>query len=139
LTDPLTILFSRASPATFVNSNGLIEFVGVNVPRYEHDPTTLAPKCLLIEASAMNLAQRTHDLRAWSRIGVTTLSTESDTVVFPILVAGKPTFLVMASGTFSPKHIRRAFTPTPNMATASVYLRRGTNNFTQIFFAGDTT
>ena len=67
LTDPLTILFSRASLATFVNSNGLIESIGANVLRYDHDPITLAPKGVLIEGERTNRISRSNDIAAWTR------------------------------------------------------------------------
>ena len=48
--------FTRASTtSTFINSSGLIATAGTNVPRFNYDPTTLAPRGLLIEGSATNI------------------------------------------------------------------------------------
>ena len=50
-----TPTFTRASTATFVGSNGLIQSATINTPRFDHDPVTLACKGLLIEESRTNL------------------------------------------------------------------------------------
>lgn len=50
------ITFTRATTATFVGSNGLIQTAAINAPRFDYDPVTLAPKGLLIEE------QRTNDI-----------------------------------------------------------------------------
>jgi hypothetical protein len=50
-----TPTFTRASTATFVGSNGLIQSAAINAPRFDHDPATLACKGLLIEESRTNL------------------------------------------------------------------------------------
>lgn len=58
------VTFSRSSIATRVNSIGLIETVGNNVPRFDYDPVTLAPKGLLIEESRTNLALNSNTFNA---------------------------------------------------------------------------
>jgi len=57
-----TPVFTRASTATFVGSNGLIQSAAVNAPRFDHDPITLACKGLLIEESRTNFAIYSEDL-----------------------------------------------------------------------------
>jgi hypothetical protein len=50
------LTFTRASTtATYINSSGYVTTAGTNVPRFDYDPTTLAPRGLLIEAAATNL------------------------------------------------------------------------------------
>jgi hypothetical protein len=49
-----TPTFTRASTATFVGSNGLIQTAAINAPRFDHDPVTLASRGLLIEDSRTN-------------------------------------------------------------------------------------
>jgi hypothetical protein len=51
----LTPSFTRASIATVVNSQGLVETVPADAPRFDHDPVTLAPKGLLLKESRTNL------------------------------------------------------------------------------------
>ena len=50
-----TPTFTRASTATFVGSDGLIQSAAINEPRFDHDPITLVSKGLLIEESRTNV------------------------------------------------------------------------------------
>jgi len=50
-----TPVFTRASTATFVGSDGLIQSAAINQARFDHDPVTLASRGLLIEESRTNL------------------------------------------------------------------------------------
>ena len=52
---PAGLTFSRSSIATRINASGLIETVGNDVPRFDYDPVTLAPKGILIEESRTNI------------------------------------------------------------------------------------
>lgn len=56
-----TPTFTRASTATFVGSDGLIQSAAINSPRFDHDPVTLACKGLLIEESRTNLCLRSEE------------------------------------------------------------------------------
>jgi hypothetical protein len=49
------ITFTRASSGTRVNSSGVIESIASNLPRFDYDTVTLAPKGLLIEEQRTNL------------------------------------------------------------------------------------
>jgi hypothetical protein len=50
------LTFTRASTtATYINSSGYVTTAGTDVPRFDHDPTTLAPRGLLVEGQATNL------------------------------------------------------------------------------------
>ena len=48
------ITFSRASSATLVGSNGLIQTAGINRPRFDYDPTTVTLNGLLLEQGSTN-------------------------------------------------------------------------------------
>jgi hypothetical protein len=48
------VTFTRASTGTFVGSNGSIQTAAINGPRFDYNPTTLAPKGLLIEEQRTN-------------------------------------------------------------------------------------
>lgn len=52
--DPL-LTFTRASTGTFINASGLVATASNNVARFDYDPTTQAPRGLLIEGTATNL------------------------------------------------------------------------------------
>jgi hypothetical protein len=56
-----TPTFTRASTATFVGSDGLIQSAAVNAARFDHDPVTLACKGLLIEEARTNNLQRSEE------------------------------------------------------------------------------
>lgn len=56
-----TPTFTRASAATFIGSNGLIQSAAINAPRFDHDPVTLASRGLLIEESRTNLLPRSEE------------------------------------------------------------------------------
>ena len=63
------ITFTRASSATFVGSNGLIQSATTNTPRFDYDPVTLAAKGLLIEEQRTNLLTYSDDFTnaSWSK------------------------------------------------------------------------
>jgi hypothetical protein len=50
------VTFTRASTATFVGSNGIIQTAAINAPRFDYNPSTLAPLGLLIEEQRTNVA-----------------------------------------------------------------------------------
>ena len=71
------ITFSRASTATFVGSNGLIQSAAINAPRFDYNPSTLAARGLLIEEQRTNLALWSSDLTnvLWVKTAMTTALT----------------------------------------------------------------
>jgi len=56
------ITFTRASTAVVTASNGLLQTVPVDSPRFEYDPTTLVAKGLLIEEARTNLLRWSDDI-----------------------------------------------------------------------------
>jgi hypothetical protein len=76
-----TPVFTRASTATFVGSDGLIQSAAVNEPRFDHDPLTLACKGLLIEEARTNLLLQSEDFgTTWTQ---TNISVSSNVAVAP--------------------------------------------------------
>jgi hypothetical protein len=67
------VTFTRASTATFVGSNGLIQSAAINAPRFDYDPVTLAAKGLLIEEQRTNLMawSEEFDNEGWGKNGAT--------------------------------------------------------------------
>ena len=49
------ITYTRTGPASYIDENGLVKFVGDNTPRFDHDPVTRECKGLLIEPSRTNI------------------------------------------------------------------------------------
>lgn len=71
--------FSRNSAATFVGSNGLIQYAPANTPRFDYDPVTLQPRGLLIEEQRTNLLTFSEQFEnaVWSKIAVVTTANQS--------------------------------------------------------------
>jgi hypothetical protein len=67
------VTFTRATTATFVGSNGLIQSAAINAPRFDYDPVTLAPKGLLIEEARTNIAlySEQFDNVVWVKLNAT--------------------------------------------------------------------
>jgi hypothetical protein len=59
---PFQPTFTRAGSATFVGSSGLIQTAATDIPRFQHDPVSLARRGLLVEASRTNLLLRSQGL-----------------------------------------------------------------------------
>ena len=52
------LTFTRGSTGTRINASGFVETMSNNVARFDHDPTTLAPRGLLVEGQVENLCQQ---------------------------------------------------------------------------------
>jgi hypothetical protein len=62
------ITFTRSTTATFTGSDGLIQTAAIDAPRFDYNPTTLAPLGLLIEEQRVNLLLYSTDLSTgWSK------------------------------------------------------------------------
>jgi hypothetical protein len=63
--------FTRASTAMAYDSAGVLTSYAINVPRFDYDPVTLAPKGLLIEEARTNILLRSADMThaAWGAGG----------------------------------------------------------------------
>lgn len=66
---PPSVTFTRASTATRVGPSGLIETVGINVPRLDYDPITRACLGLLVEEQRTNEAWPSEPSTASTRTG----------------------------------------------------------------------
>jgi hypothetical protein len=126
--------FTRASIATFVNSQGLIEIAPADTPRFEYDPVTGAPKGLLLEEARTNLVLQSRDLShvSWVKVRVALTTTTN----FPIF-AEMPVFLMAGTGAVGDKYVYRTFSASSNTRTFSVFLRAGTGVFAQIIGGND--
>jgi hypothetical protein len=112
--DPRVSVTRALNTATAVNSSGFIAVVNANLPRFDYDPATLAPKGLLIEEARTNalLYSQEFDNIVWGKIAATVTAnsttspdgtTNADTLVesattdthyayiAPILLAGTNT------------------------------------------------
>ena len=117
---PLSVV--RDSIATRVNEAGFIEVVPANTPRFNYDPTTLAPLGLLIEPEAENLIAIA-DITQWTKTRVAVSATLS--------VFSNPVYFVKGDGSNGQHNILTPY-PTVNYdtyRTLSIYMKNGTNRF----------
>lgn len=126
------ITFTRASSATQYNSAGTLIEVGSDVARLDYDPTTLAPKGLLIEEQRTNLLTYSSEFEnaAWTKsVGVTVTTnaitspdgtTSADLISAPQDSGCYQTLLSVGTGV---------------TVTNSVYIKAGTA--TQLLFRDD--
>lgn len=135
------ITFTRAgSTATVINSNGLLQSVNADIPRFDYDPITLVCKGLLIEEASTNLVPYSQDFSnaVWSvktnvgvaasatidpagETGAYTLTANANNVIFGRVITGT------ASAPYSYSLWIRRKTGTGNISMAV-----GDNVFVQI-------
>jgi hypothetical protein len=123
--------YTRNSIATFINSRGLVEQVtaaATNDPtkaRFDYDPTTLAPRGLLLEGSATNELTNSETFgTGWTDTNITRNSTNNTSP------ANDLTALRVTASAANATIIRSAAMGTSAQRTLSVWLRRvsGTGN-----------
>ncbi|MBO6755754.1 MAG: hypothetical protein JJ902_05475 [Roseibium sp.] len=56
--------FARASAGTYFDAQGVLQTAAADVPRFDHDPVTGAPRGLLVEGAATNLLAWPEDFSA---------------------------------------------------------------------------
>jgi hypothetical protein len=120
------LTFTRASTtATYINSSGYVTTAGTNVPRFDHDPTTRAPRGLLVEGSATNLLTYSEDYSqvAWTKSVVDRTTGQSS----PDGTTGAT--LISENATSYAKHgLERTQTITAGVHTFSVWLKEPSTN-----------
>jgi hypothetical protein len=120
-----TPTFTRASSATFVGSNGLIQTAATNIPRFDH---TAAGVCrgLLIEESRTNLLVRSEEFNdaAWIKINASvtanSVTSPSGTLTADTLVRSGTSIALLASADLVAGAVS---------LTSSLYAKAGTQNF----------
>lgn len=117
------VTFTRASVATYFNSAGVMSSAGINTARFDHDPTTLAVRGLLLEEQRTNLLLN-------SLLNGTNLSTQSVTVSatsYTLSFFGTGTVTLSGASTAGPlvgtgatNKVSLTFTPIAGMLTLTV-------------------
>ena len=125
-----TPVFTRSSTATYIGSDGLIQSSAINSPRFEHDPSTLACKGLLIEEQRTNMVSYSSQFEnstGWNqtRAIVTANQTTSPS-------GSSDADLITAQNSQYGGILRRATNPTyatNTTYTMSVYAKAGTHSY----------
>jgi len=127
-----TPVFTRASTATFVGSDGLIQSAAINAARFDHDPLTLACKGLLIEEARTNLITGSNAFNTWT-LGNATFATSS--VVTP---EGTADAWKLVEDILLANHsANRLFTPVSGTTyTASAWIKSAENGFAFVGLTG---
>jgi len=106
-----TPVLTRASTATFIGSDGLIQSAAINQARFDHNPTTLACKGLLIEESRTNLVFPSAALTTQTRTVTAAAHTLSFYGTGTIVLSGVHVATVTGTGAY-PTRTTLTFTPT---------------------------
>ena len=114
-----TPVFTRASTATFIGSNGLIQSVAINEARFDHDPVTLASRGLLIEESRTNLVFPSDALATQTRTVTAVAHTLSFYGTGTVVLSGTHSATVVGTGAY-PTRTTLTFTPTAGSLTLTV-------------------
>lgn len=114
------VTFTRASTATRTNPSGIIESVSTNTARFDYNPTTLAPKGLLIEESRTNLLTYSEqfDNAAWTKSNAAVSGT--NTIIAP-------------DGTTTAEEVRDGTATNIHSAFQGVTLASGTTYVASVF------
>jgi hypothetical protein len=129
--DPRVTVTRALNTATRVNSSGLVEIVNANLPRFDYNPSTLAPRGLLIEEARTNLMLQSSDFGnvLWTKSNATITS---DAITSPdgTLTADK---LVENTATNSHFVFQNSACATATSYTYTVFAKKGERNFLSIF------
>ena len=111
--------FTRASTATQINADGLIETAASGAYRVEYDPSTRATRGILVEESRTNLLLNSATLSTQS----VTVTAAAHTLSFygtgSVTLSGAATATVNGTGAY-PTQTKSTFTPTAGTLTLTV-------------------
>jgi hypothetical protein len=113
------ITFTRASNATFVDSNGLIQTATTDVPRFDHNPATGESLGLLIEEERVNLLLNSETLATQTVTVTAAARTLSFYGTGSVVLSGAHSATVNGTGAY-PTRTTLTFTPTAGSLTLTV-------------------
>jgi hypothetical protein len=113
------ITFRRSSTGTYVDSDGLIKTAGINVPRFDHNPTTGESLGLLVEEARTNVVTYSViDATNWTTTDGATITANAAVAPDGTLTAALVTF----PGANVPR-INRSLTVGAGTVTQTVWLK----------------
>jgi hypothetical protein len=113
------ITFTRASNATFFDSNGLIQTTTTNTPRFDHNPATGESLGLLVEEQRVNLLLNSETLVTQSATVAAAAHTLSFYGTGSVVLSGAHSATVNGTGAY-PTRTTLTFTPTAGSLTLTV-------------------
>lgn len=115
------VTFTRASEATFVNSQGQIQTAANNAPRFDHNPSTGESLGLLVEEQRQNLLLNSGTLSTQNVTVTAVAHTLSFTGTGTITLSGTSTAgPLVGTGTGAANRVSLTFTPTAGTLTLTV-------------------
>ncbi len=121
------ITFTRASSATYIDSAGTLQTAAVDVPRFDHNPTTGESLGLLVEEARTNLLLRSEefDNASWA---LSSLAVTANQIASPS--GSTSADLIAGSAGTANKYIYQIYTAsTSGTFTFSVFAKAGTESF----------
>jgi hypothetical protein len=113
------ITFTRASNATFFDSNGLIQTATTDVPRFDHNPATGESLGLLVEEQRVNLLLNSETLATQSATVAAAAHTLSFYGTGSVVLSGAHSATVNGTGAY-PTRTTLTFTPSAGSLTLTV-------------------
>jgi len=121
--DPRVTITRSLNTATRINSSGLIELVNADLPRFDHNPSTLICRGLLREDSRANLLLNSTIDGANLATQSVTVTAAAHTISFygtgTITLSGTHSATVTGTGAY-PSRVTYTFTPTAGSLTCTV-------------------
>jgi hypothetical protein len=115
------VTFTRASSATFIDSAGTLQTAAVDVPRFDHNPTTGESLGLLVEEQRTNLLLNSGTLSTQSATVTAVAHTLHFTGTGTITLTGASTAgPLVGTGTGEANRVSLTFTPTAGSLTLTV-------------------
>jgi hypothetical protein len=126
-----TPVFTRASTATFVGSDGLIQSAAIDATRFDHDPLTLACKGLLIEEQRDNLISHSEaiDNISWNSFSTATGANVANTTPSGSATSTRLTAVASASAASRQRVRVLILASGASDRTSSCFIKAGTSDF----------
>jgi hypothetical protein len=125
------LTFTRASDATRVNAEGLIESVATGVPRIDYTGGGCAK--LLLQPQRTNLMRNSEQLNSWLKLDI---SVTSNSTTSPDGTQNADTITATGAGSLSHLIYQNLAFTSGTSYTLSVFAKANTSDYIQLVFAG---
>jgi hypothetical protein len=125
------LTFTRASTATRVNAEGLIESVATGVPRIDYTGGGCGK--LLLESQRTNLMRNSEQLNSWLKLDI---SVTSNSTTSPDGTQNADTITATGAGSLSHLIYQNLAFTSGTSYTLSVFAKANTSDYIQLVFAG---